>query len=209
MIKPETSTSIEGSTTYAEDHFTVKYLFSMLLCQNLNHVAGQKRVSVAKDVTNYILGNTIQFIWHLQLQELTKFSKQKAVSIEILAMMLSMHKHCPELLDRLLPTALRQRTPSFEDRVRKGPQKWKEFFTRHFSTPLNNARELWSDDMRQELTFELASEIQAFATLKQEKAETEARRSRIHSMNSRQDNSTPKGHYTSGEFMSGNNTAFD
>ena len=73
--------------------------------------------------------------------------------------MLSMHKHCPELLERLLPTALRVKTPKLEERVRKGPQKWKEFFTKQFSSVLDNARELWNDEMRLELTHELANEI--------------------------------------------------
>lgn len=76
MIKPTSNTSFENSDI-VQDDFATKYLFSMLLCQNLNHVATLQKPSLTREVTNYVLGNTIQFIWHLQLQELTNFSKQK------------------------------------------------------------------------------------------------------------------------------------
>lgn len=58
--------------------------------------------------------------------------------------------------------------------------------------------------MRLELTQELANEISQFHGLKHEKTESEARRSRIQSINSRPDYSTPKG-IASGDLYSGNN----
>ena len=74
MIKQTSNTSLEGSEI-VQDDFATKYLFSMLLCQNLNHLAALQKPALTRDVTNYVLGNTIQFIWHLQLQELTNLSK--------------------------------------------------------------------------------------------------------------------------------------
>lgn len=66
----------------------------------------------------------MQFIWHLYLQETTHLQMQKDVSIDILALILSQHPQCPSLLERILPSTLRQKMNPYRLPDRYGAQNW-------------------------------------------------------------------------------------
>ena len=126
----------------------------MLLSQNLKYLASQAnqanfKNSLAFRVTDFLMGTTIQFLWHLQLQEATNFDKQREVSIEMLSTMLRLHKNCPDLLQRILPIALRKKI-----KESNGPNSWVNFFKANFSKAyvMNSSREQWNEEMRRELT---------------------------------------------------------
>lgn len=111
--------------------------------------------------------------------------------------MLSLHRHYKDLLNRMLPIALKKNVPQVAALEQKSHfMKYRNFFQEHYAKSLKNARELWNDEMKKELVCELAREIRAFWHGKHVVLESEARRSRNPSMNL---SSTPKSVSASGD----------
>ena len=81
------------------------------------------------------------------------------MSIDILSLMLSEHSHCPDLLERILPSTLKSKMATYRQKKREGWTAWRNFFRVVFPTDLNNPKEQWHNEIRRELTFKLAVEI--------------------------------------------------
>ena len=109
--------------------------------------------------------------------------------------MLSSHKNCAELLERILPNSLKRKTPNQRVGLQRlyTQQSWYAFFTKEFAQPLNSARELWNDEMRKELTYKLACEIKSFFAAKKSVFVELAKKSQRNSLSHRKSSSNMSG----------------